>query len=146
MPTIEKGAHISAAGFLTEATGGFESMANENWNPYFRALWVHCSAKPAAAEDHPWGETVFKICGKVFAFLGYPDSSTVTVKARPDDRVVLLSLPHISTAAYVGRFGWITVSIEDEDTLALALDLVDESYDLIAGPKKRSKRKNKELL
>jgi hypothetical protein len=39
-------------------------MTDQNWNPYFRALWNHCSAKPDAVEDHPWGETVFKIGGK----------------------------------------------------------------------------------
>jgi len=121
-------------------------MKDENWNPFFRALWVHCSAKPSAVEDHPWGETVFKIRGKVFAFLGYPNSATVTVKAHPGDRDILLSLPHVHTAAYVGRFGWITVSIEDADTLSLALDLVDKSYDLILAPKKRDKRKNSKLL
>jgi predicted DNA-binding protein (MmcQ/YjbR family) len=119
-------------------------MVNENWNPFFRALWLHCNEKPSAVEDHPWGDTVFKIRGKIFAFLGQSDSVTVTVKVPPGDRDVLLSLPNIHTASYVGRFGWITISIEDADTLALALDLVDGSYDLIAAPKKRSKSKSKE--
>src|SRR2546425_12490311 len=115
-------------------------MADENWNPFFRALWEYCSTKPSAIEDHPWGETVFKVRGKVFAFLGNPDSATVTVKVPPGDHDILLALPHIHFASYVGRFGWITVSIEDEETLSLALDLVDQSYDLIAHPKKRGKR------
>ena len=114
-------------------------MTDENWSPYFRELWQHCSAKPSAVEDHPWGETVFKVRGKVFAFLGYPESDSVaiTVKVPPGDRDVLLKLPHIRTAAYVGRFGWITVYITDADTLSLALDLVDESYELIAAQKRR---------
>jgi predicted DNA-binding protein (MmcQ/YjbR family) len=118
-------------------------VADENWNPFFQALWDYCSAKPSAVEDHPWGETVFKVRGKVFAFLGHSNSAAVTVKALPGDRDVLVTLPHIHTAAYVGRFGWITVSIQDEDTLSLALDLVDESYNLIVAPKKRGKRNTK---
>jgi predicted DNA-binding protein (MmcQ/YjbR family) len=116
-------------------------VAEENWNPYFRALWDYCSAKPAAVEDHPWGETVFKVGGKVFAFLGLPDRGSVTVKAPPEELNALLALSFIRRSAYIGRYGWITVSIADAEALELGLQLVDRSYDLIVGKTKRGQGK-----
>ena len=110
-----------------------------NWNAYFRSVWEHCRAKPRAKEDHPWNEIVFKVNGNVFAFLGHPDRAGVTVKAIPDALDALLDEPFIKRASYVGRFGWITVSIEDQETLDFALGLIDESYDIIAAKPKRRK-------
>jgi hypothetical protein len=42
----------------------------ERWNRYYRAIWEHCAVKPGAKEEHPWGDTVFKVRGKSFAFMG----------------------------------------------------------------------------
>jgi predicted DNA-binding protein (MmcQ/YjbR family) len=111
-------------------------MGGQGWHPYFRALWEHCRAKPGAEEDHPWGETVFKVGGKVFAFLGTPDQAGVTVKAPQDELDVLLGVSFIERAKYVGRYGWITVRIEDDEALSLALQLVDDSYDVIDSPRR----------
>src|SRR5205814_7069426 len=105
---------------------------DEAWTPFFRALWEHCRAKPDAMEDHPWGETVFKVRDKCFAFLGLPDRAAVTVKPDPEDLDALLALPFVERAAYIGRYGWVKVAIADEDALALALDLVDHTYESIA--------------
>ena len=35
---------------------------------------------PEAVEDHPWGEDVAKVRGKIFVFLGGRDSTRITVK------------------------------------------------------------------
>ena len=107
-------------------------MKEQDWNPYFRALWNHCSAKPGAVEDHPWGETVFKVGGKVFAFLGTPDHGGVGVKAAPEQIDGLLALPFIERSPYIGRYGWLKVAIDDHEALELAQELVDASYALIA--------------
>jgi predicted DNA-binding protein (MmcQ/YjbR family) len=109
-------------------------VTNENWNPVFQALHEHCAAKPSAVKDKPWGEddTVFKVRGKIFAFLGHHDHAGVTVKVPPDEIDRLLAFPYIKRSRYIGRYGWVSVSIGNEDTLDLALRLVDQSYDLIA--------------
>ena len=108
---------------------------------YFEQLKQYCADKPEAVEDHPWGETVFKVKGKVFTFLGMPDSEStrITVKARAEDRDGLLALPFISVAPYVGRYGWVKVEIADEAALEMAIDLIDLSYEQIAAKGRRSK-------
>ncbi len=101
----------------------------------------YCLAKPGAFEDHPWGDTVFKVGtkGKIFCFCG-TECAKITVKGTLDEQAALIQHPNIEVAAYVGRYGWVTVAIPDQDTLDLALDLIDRSYDAIA-PKKKAAAK-----
>lgn len=113
-----------------------------DWHPFYRRVWQHCRDKPDAFEDHPWGDTVFKVKAKgkakdkVFAFLGYPHSPSVTVKAPPDELDILLEAEFIQRSRYIGRYGWVTVSIGDEEALKLALELVDDSYDIVKSRKR----------
>jgi hypothetical protein len=37
----------------------------------------------------------------------------------------------------VGRYGWVTIDIVDESVLELAKELIDESYEMIKGGKKK---------
>ena len=115
-------------------------MTDQNANPYFRELWNYCSAKPDAVEDHPWGETVFKIGSKVFAFLGSPDHGGVGVKVAPDQIDGLLALPFVQRSPYIGRYGWLTITTADDDALALAQELIDTSYEMIASKSKGRER------
>jgi len=112
-------------------------MGADGMNPYSKAMYDHCAAKPGALEDHPWGETVFKVSGRVFAFLGGLDRGGVTVKVPPEELDVLLEHPRIERARYVGRFGWVSVTVADDETLDLVRGLIDDSYELISNPRRR---------
>ena len=109
--------------------------------PTIAQLKAHCLAKPDAFEDHPWGDTVFKVGakGKIFCFCS-STSPSVTVKTSVENQAALVQLPNIKIAAYVGRYGWVSVNIDDEQTLELALDLIDESYGRVAKPPKKPKK------
>jgi predicted DNA-binding protein (MmcQ/YjbR family) len=110
---------------------GDVTTEDEDRHRFHRAIYEHCRDKPGAVEDHPWGDTVFKLKGKVYAFLGGPETPGATVKAPPDELELLLGVPFIKRSKYIGRYGWISVRVEDEDALRLVLDLIDDSYDLI---------------
>lgn len=94
---------------------------------------ARCMAKPGVVEEHPWDDTAWKVHGKIFAMGG---GSRVTVKATPDDQAVLTQQAAVSRAAYVGRFGWVTVEVTDQETLDLALELIDASFALVAHRRK----------
>jgi predicted DNA-binding protein (MmcQ/YjbR family) len=86
---------------------------------------------PETYEDHPWGDfPVFKVAAnKVFAWMWENESGVhVTLKLTPEEREVASSIPFVSTARYVGRYGWITATITDDESLEAALEWLRESY------------------
>jgi predicted DNA-binding protein (MmcQ/YjbR family) len=100
---------------------------------YSRALFEHCASLPGAVAGYPFGETVFRVGGRVFVFLGRPPRAEATVKVPRDRRRALLGRPWIRRARWVGRlFGWLTASPTDDEMLRCTLALVDRSYELVA--------------
>jgi predicted DNA-binding protein (MmcQ/YjbR family) len=85
---------------------------------------------PETYEDEPWGHPVFKVGdNKMFAGMSI-DARCVqlTVKLTPEEREIAHLLPYVSTARYVGRYGWITAQISDEESLEAGLEWLRESY------------------
>ena len=95
---------------------------------------------PATFEDSPWGHPVFKVGdNKMFAAMSDGEVSvTLTVKLTPEEREIALHFPHVSVARYVGRYGWVTTEVSDEETLESALEWLRESYWLKAPANLRS--------
>jgi len=98
----------------------------------------HCLSREGVVEEYPWGDVVWKVRGKIFA-VSSDGSNRVTIKSSPGEQSRLIEHPAIEVAKYVGRFGWVTITIKSKKTLQLALELIDESYDSIAT--RRSKKK-----
>lgn len=85
---------------------------------------------PQTYEDSPWGHPVFKVGdNKMFAAMSDGDDPlTLTVKLTPEEREIALHFPHVSVARYVGRYGWVTTEVTDEESLESALEWLRESY------------------
>jgi predicted DNA-binding protein (MmcQ/YjbR family) len=85
---------------------------------------------PATYEDSPWGHPVFKVGdNKMFAAMSDGDASvTLTVKLTPEEREIALHFPHVGVARYLGRYGWVTTEVADEETFESALEWLRESY------------------
>ena len=90
---------------------------------------------PQATEDHPWGESAFKIKGKVFLFLSrHGGGLNLSVKL-PVSGSEALGLPFAAPTGYgLGKSGWVTAKFEpgDEVPLELIREWIDESFRAIA--------------
>ena len=90
---------------------------------------------PEAWEDHPWGETVFKVRKKVFVFLGVLDGRSgmhLTVKLR-DSHDEATTFDWVVPARYgLDRGGWVTCTPPDDAPLPMILGWIEESYRLVA--------------
>jgi predicted DNA-binding protein (MmcQ/YjbR family) len=107
------------------------------------ALLAYCLAKPGAEQDEPWeGDVVAKVGGKIFAFCG--GTGSVGLKCGRDrdeaDELIARFPGDVTAMAYIGRYGWNSVSITGaipEDEL---FELIDLSYDAIVSKLPKAQR------
>ena len=85
---------------------------------------------PRAYEDAPWGFPVFKVGeNRMFAWMiEERDAVHLTLKLTAEEREVTAYLPWVRRASHVGRYGWVTAAVTDEETLDAALEWLRESY------------------
>ena len=93
---------------------------------------------PEAWEDHPWGESVYKVGKRVFVFFGVLDTDDglrFTVKLR-DSHEEAMALEWVVPAGYgLDRGGWVTCVAPDDAPPEMITGWIEESYRLVA-PKK----------
>lgn len=87
---------------------------------------------PATYEDSPWGFPVFKVGdNKLFAMMTHRADKCeceLTVKLTSEEHEIAMALPFVRRASHVGRYRWVTVTIDDEESLQAALEWMRESY------------------
>ena len=85
---------------------------------------------PETYEDSPWGHPVFKVgANRMFAGMSVDgDVVHLTVKLTAEERQIVELLPYVRRARYVGRYGWVTAEVSDDETLEAALEWLRESY------------------
>lgn len=89
---------------------------------------------PETTEDHPWGESAFKVHGKTFVFMrAEGDAISFTVKL-PDSRDFALEFPgSIPTPYGLGSKGWVTMRpLDGKVPIGVIRNLVDESFRAVA--------------
>jgi len=101
-----------------------------------RALLKHALAFPESVLDHPWGEDVVKVNGKVFVFFGIVEKERlhVTVKL-PEAGEFALTFPFAQPSGYgLGKAGWVTSMFGSGDSPPIDIleDWIEESYRAVA--------------
>jgi predicted DNA-binding protein (MmcQ/YjbR family) len=97
---------------------------------YADAIRALALSLPETYEDEPWGHPVFKVAeNRMFAGMSVEgDVVHLTVKLTSEEREIAQLLPYVRRAKYVGRYGWVTADVSDEETLESALEWLRESY------------------
>lgn len=102
-------------------------MSAEDFSERIRKLAL---SWPSTYEDAPWGQPVFKVGdNRMFAAMSLEEGVVrLTVKLTQDEREIARLLPYVRKARYVGRYGWVTAEVADEESLEAALEWLRESY------------------
>jgi predicted DNA-binding protein (MmcQ/YjbR family) len=110
----------------------------------FKALKKHAATKPGAWEDHPWGETVYKVAKKVFVFLGHDADGLGMSCKLPDSAEAAITMFSFAepTPYGLGKSGWVSATFSPRDDVPVDLlrQWIDESYAAIA-PKRATRKK-----
>jgi predicted DNA-binding protein (MmcQ/YjbR family) len=100
------------------------------------ALRKHALRYPEAVEDHPWGDDVIKVKGKIFVILFAGADGGFGMSAKlPETHELALTLKYTRPTPYgLGRAGWVTAQLAKGERIDLDLcrDWIDESYRAIA--------------
>ena len=87
------------------------------------------------SEDFPWGESVAKVNGKVFVFLGAETQRPQRMTVKLDEsHGHALSIEGAQPTGYgLGRSGWVTLPLRAPGvTIDLLRDWIEESYRIVA--------------
>ena len=112
-------------------------------------LLARCLEKPGAREDEPWeGDTVAKVGGKIFAFLGAgaPPGQPATIGLKcgatreAADEWLLRYPDDASVMPYIGRFGWNRLRIGRVIPDSELLEALDASYQAVVSKLPRKDR------
>ncbi len=89
---------------------------------------------PDAVEEHPWGEDVVKVRGKIFVFLGSSTTSRKISVKLDESHAHALSIAGAAPTGYgLGKAGWVTVPLRASGVSVQVLrDWVEESYRIVA--------------
>lgn len=102
----------------------------------------YCLSKAGATEDCAFGPdgVLFRICDKIFTYIDLNRPDRVVVKCDPDQSITLRDTYHgIHTAWHWNKKHWIEIHFETDVPDKTVLQLIDESYQLVADklPKKK---------
>jgi len=90
---------------------------------------------PDAHVDHPWGETVVKVRGKIFVFLGEDGNEPGGFSVKLDESLEpALAVDGAEPTGYgLGRAGWVSVPLKGRSpSIGVLRDWVEESYRRVA--------------
>ena len=102
----------------------------------WKRLRKYAAAKPGAWEDHPWGETVYKVAKKVFVFLGHADGGYgLSCKLPQSGEAATTMFSWAEPTGYgLGKSGWVSAHFENSEDVPVDLleQWIDESYAAVA--------------
>lgn len=101
----------------------------------------HCIAKANVTEGFPFGPDtlVFRVKEKLFALCDVNDFDGINLKCEPERAIELRErFPGITPGYHMNKKHWNTVATDGSVPDKLVLELVDHSYELVSGAKRKA--------
>ena len=110
----------------------------------FKTLREYVLKKKETAQDFPFGPgtLVFKVMGKMFALVGLDeDPLRINLKCEPDHAEVLRAIyPSVFPGYHMNKRHWNSVILDGSVPDEVILEMIDDSYTLVASGFKKSDR------
>lgn len=93
-----------------------------------------CDANPGTAMDYPFGpeNRVYKVCGKIFAFLSEAAPWKMSLKCDPElARILRARYPAVKEPRYLNRQLWNLLELDGSVPDEEIEELIAHSYDLV---------------
>lgn len=108
------------------------------------ALRAYLTQKQRVTEETPFGPDalVFKVCGKMFALVGWQSSPLrLSLKCDPDDALALRDMyPAVQPGYYLNKKHWNTITLDGTIPDADLFTMIDNSYRLVVTSLKKTER------
>jgi predicted DNA-binding protein (MmcQ/YjbR family) len=94
----------------------------------------HCVCKIGVTEGFPFDQKtlVFKVFGKMFAFVDVDDFDAINLKCDPEKSIELRESFHgIQPGFHMNKTHWNSVYLNDDVSDQLIVELIDHSYELV---------------
>jgi len=104
-------------------------------------LLKYALAKPDTTLEHPWGENVAKVRGKVFVFFGVETGGDYVMGVKLTKALLYAkSMPYVEAMGYgLGKSGWVSIKTpKGALPVEMLEEWIDESY-LNVAPKRVSR-------
>lgn len=95
----------------------------------------YCLGKNAVTEEFPFDEKtlVFKVAGKMFALTSVDHFQSINLKADPEKSIDLReTYQGVNPGYHMSKKHWNTISVDSDVPDKLILELIDNSYQLVA--------------
>lgn len=106
------------------------------------SLSTYLLAKKGATEETPFGPEalVYKVMGKMFALIAWQkEPLTITLKCEPGQAMFLRDVyPTVRPGYHMNKTHWNTVTLDETIPESEMIDMIDDSYKLVANSLPRS--------
>ena len=109
------------------------------------SLRDYCISKKGVTEDFPFGDDtlVFKVNSKIFALVNLEGEPGINLKCDPALALELREqYPSVTPGYHMNKKHWNTVSLDGTIADSVVKDMIDHSFNLVAGVKKETIHKN----
>ncbi|MBN1348488.1 MmcQ/YjbR family DNA-binding protein [candidate division KSB1 bacterium] len=107
-------------------------MTASDESRFFPLLQEYCLSLPNTRQETHRNKIALKVGKRIFMMKDADVPLAITVKSSQEKNAILLEHPHICQASYMGRFGWISITVPNHDSLNLAKELILESYLIVS--------------
>ena len=108
-----------------------------------RRIRDFCLALPEATVVVQFGHPFYKWKDKPFAIYSDEDGEKLSIKLEKQVQPIFLEDPRFEKTQYVGRHGWVTLTLDTKVEMEEVAELIRGSYEFVSGKQQKAKKRQR---